>query len=67
MDLDKIYQKLDKLDNKLDAYMVQTENRLTKLETTVISIQSGFKIMIMSIVGIVSTAVTYMIQKVFNS
>jgi hypothetical protein len=67
MDLDKIYQKLDKLDTKLDAYMVQTENRLTKLETTVISIQSGLKILVMSVVGVVSTAVTYMIQKVFNS
>jgi hypothetical protein len=67
MDLDKIYKKLDKLDTKLDAYMIQTENRLTKLETTVISVQSSLKIMVMSVVGVVSTAVTYMIQKVFNS
>jgi hypothetical protein len=66
MDLEKLYSKLDKMDDKLDQYMVSQEGRVSKLEEQVSGLAGSIKVGLTFILSTVGAVFVYLFKTVFT-
>lgn len=63
---EKIYNKLEKLDEKLDTYMIGMENRVSKLEQKVDHQQGFIKIVLAAVISLVGSIAAYISKQVLG-
>jgi len=66
MDLEKLYSKLDKMDDKLDQYMVSQEGRVSKLEEQVSGLTGSIKVGLTFILSTAGAIFVYLFKTVFT-
>jgi hypothetical protein len=67
MDLEKLYSKLDKMDDKLDSYMVSQEKRVSTLEEKVSGLTGSIKVGLTFILSTAGAIFVYIFKTVFTS
>lgn len=60
---EKIYNKIEKMDEKLDSYIKEMENRVTKVEARVETAQGFIKVSLTLLLSTIGAVVTYILKQ----
>ena len=60
---EKIYNKIEKMDEKLDSYIKEMENRVTKVEARVETAQGFIKVSLTLLISAIGATVTYILKQ----
>lgn len=63
---DKIYNKIERMDEKLDLYIKEMEGRVTKVEAKVASHQGFIKAGFAALLSVVGSVIAYITKQLTN-